>query len=105
MPALVAILFRNKPGIMYPGQNLIAFTEAAFGVRFDDLPEIYETNVASTLSEASAVSSSTPKGLDRDKIKIAAVDSRWSCLDSECSESLGIGPRLDLELGGGETAS
>jgi len=53
----------------------VAFTEAAFGVRCDDLPEIYEINVASTLSEALAVSSSTPKGLDRDKINIAAVDS------------------------------
>jgi len=53
----------------------VAFTEAAFGVRFDDLPEIHEINVVSTLSEALAASSSTPKGLDRDKINIAAVDS------------------------------
>ena len=88
----------------------VAFTEAAFGVRFDDLPEIHEINVVSTLSEALAASSSTPKGLDRDKINIAAVDSACnrSCAGAvwiECSEGLEAGPRLDSELGGDETAS
>ena len=38
----------------------VAFTEAAFGVRFEELPEIHEINVVSTLSEALAASSSTP---------------------------------------------
>ena len=65
----------------------VAFTEAAFGVRFDDLPEIYEINVASTLSEALAVSSSTPKGLDRDKINIAAV---YSACNRSCAGAVWI---------------
>ena len=53
----------------------VAFTEAAFGVRLMICLRFTRSMWRAHCLKALAVSSSTPKGLDRDKINIAAVDS------------------------------